>query len=60
MPWYFSHYTQEYLNRNFQAQWIDRGGATAWPPRLPDLSQSDFFLGGIPERHGVQDIRYLC
>lgn len=46
-PSHFSHYAREYLNRDFPARWIGRGGPIAWPPRSPDLSPIDFFLWGF-------------
>ena len=41
------HYRQvrDFLNANFPDMWIGRGGPLAWPPRSPDLTRLDFFLG---------------
>ena len=35
------------LNAEFPGRWIGRGGPTPWPPRSPDLTPLDFFLGFI-------------
>ena len=34
-----------YLEENFPNHWIGTHGAIRWPPRSPDLSILDFFLG---------------
>lgn len=43
-----------FLNNLFPNRWIGRLGPTAWPPRSPDLSLEDFFVGTFKEP-GVQD-----
>jgi len=43
-----SHHTRlmmQHLNITFPNQWIDRGSAIYWPPRSPDLTSLDFYLG---------------
>jgi hypothetical protein len=32
-------------DNNYEGKWIGRGGPVAWPPRSPDLTPSDFFMG---------------
>ena len=43
---YYSISVRQYLDRKLGDNWIQRGGPTAWPPRSPDLTPSDFFLSG--------------
>jgi hypothetical protein len=33
------------LNEKFPNVWIGRGGPIHWPPRSPDLTPMDFFVG---------------
>lgn len=37
---------RNFLNETFPERWIGRRGAIEWPPRSPDLTPLDFFLGG--------------
>ncbi|GBN44175.1 hypothetical protein AVEN_209055-1 [Araneus ventricosus] len=39
----------------FGEQIIGYGGFQEWPPRSPDQTPMDFFLGGLPKRAGVCD-----
>ncbi|GBO28251.1 hypothetical protein AVEN_44638-1 [Araneus ventricosus] len=43
-PAHFSIDVRNYLNANFGARWIGRGGPVPWPPRSPDLSRLNYFL----------------
>ena len=36
-PLHFSYWTQEYLNRNFPAWWVDRGGPFCLVTTIPNL-----------------------
>lgn len=44
-PPHFKTEVREYLNDHFNQKWIGRGGPVAWPPRSPDLTKMDFFMG---------------
>jgi hypothetical protein len=44
---HFSHAVRDVLNNTHHAQWIGRGGPTAWPPTLPDLNPLNFYLRGL-------------
>jgi len=44
-----SHYTRHVMQRlydTFPNRWIGRSSIINWPPRSPDLTPSDFCLGG--------------
>ncbi|KFM61076.1 hypothetical protein X975_20149, partial [Stegodyphus mimosarum] len=43
-PAHYDLMVWNYLDANFAARWIKRGGPVRWAPRLPDLSSVDFFL----------------
>lgn len=48
-----AHYFSEvraYLDREYGAHWIGRGGPIPWPPRSPDLTPLDFYLWGEIKR----------
>jgi hypothetical protein len=50
-PPHFSRTAREELTLQFGENWIGRGGPIRWPARSPDLTPTDFFLGGtIKER----------
>lgn len=38
--------SRNWLNNEFNGQWIGRGGPTSWPARSPDLTPLDFYLWG--------------
>jgi hypothetical protein len=42
---HFCHHIRNHLDRDMAGRWISRGGPIAWPPRSPDLTPLDFFLG---------------
>lgn len=42
----------EWINLVFQEKWIARNGPIAWPPRSPDLTILDFFMGS-PQTTGL-------
>ena len=44
-PAHFHRNVKELLNQNLPNRWIGRDGAIPWPPRSPDLSVPDFFMG---------------
>lgn len=46
-PCHNSANVRNYLNRQFQNQWIGNSGPINWPARSPDLSILDFFLWGF-------------
>lgn len=41
-----AHQVRNYLNENFENQWIGTFGPIRWPPRSPDMTPLDFFLWG--------------
>jgi len=43
----FPHYARnvQTLNQMFSNRWIGKGGPISWPPKSPDLTSLDFFLG---------------
>ena len=45
-PPHFSIQVRENLNESLKNRWIGRARPIAWPPRSPDLSVLDFWLGG--------------
>lgn len=45
-PAHYARNVREYLDNQFPARWIGRGGPFAWPPRSPDLTVLDFYLWG--------------
>lgn len=45
-PPHFALIAREFLNNNYPARWIGRGGPQLWPARSPDLNPLDFFLWG--------------
>ena len=44
-PPHFHHDVRTYLNENMQNRWITRRGTIEYPPKSPDLTPMDFFLG---------------
>jgi hypothetical protein len=36
-----------HMNQRYQSSWISRRGPITWPPRSPDLTTLDLFLGGL-------------
>ena len=47
------HYGRDvraYLNAKFPEKWIGRRGAIEWPPRSPDLTPLDYFLGYLKDK----------
>jgi len=44
-PLRYTRRVTEYLNESFRNLWLGRGGPVAWPPRSPDLTSLDYFLG---------------
>lgn len=44
-PAHYSLDVRRYLNQTFGERWIGRGAPVAWPPRSPDLTPLDFFVG---------------
>jgi hypothetical protein len=45
-PAHFSNEVTRFLNDQFPAGWIGRGGPINWPARSPDLNPLDFYLWG--------------
>lgn len=45
-PTYFSNDIKDHLNNTCSRQWIGWNRLVKWPPRSPDLMQSNFFLWG--------------
>ena len=45
-PCHYSLAVRQFLNDTFQNKWIGRCGPISWPPRSPDLTPLDYFLGG--------------
>ncbi|PNF20044.1 hypothetical protein B7P43_G05812 [Cryptotermes secundus] len=43
----FCHHIGNHLDREMARRWIGRDGPIVWPPRSPDLSPLDFFLGYV-------------
>jgi hypothetical protein len=43
---HFGRAITEFLNEDYEARWIGRGGPLAWPARSPNLNPLDFFLWG--------------
>jgi hypothetical protein len=44
-PPHFGNTVRQFLNERLPNKWIGRDGFLAWPPRSPDLTPLDFFLG---------------
>jgi len=42
---HFARQVREHLTATYKDRWIERGGPVAWPPRSPDLTPMEFFLG---------------
>jgi hypothetical protein len=36
---------RQFLEVTFRKRWIGRDGPTPWPPRSPDITPLDFFMG---------------
>jgi len=45
-PPHYTRHVREYLNESFPNRWLGCGGPVAWPPRSPDLTPLDYYLGG--------------
>lgn len=45
-PAHFGQIVRDFLNQNYNQQWIGRGGPVSWPPRSPDLTPLDFYVWG--------------
>jgi hypothetical protein len=43
---HFSGHVMEIRSAIFHEKWIGSGGSVLWPPRGPDLTLLDYFLGG--------------
>lgn len=63
-PPHFSITARQFLNEQFPARWIGRGGPTPWPARSPDANPLDFFLWGYLKQlvyaspvNNVQELR---
>lgn len=46
-PPHYAVSVRNYLDRVFPARWIGRRGTIEWPPRSPDLTPLDFFMGSL-------------
>ena len=46
VPPHYTRHVREYLNEYFPNRRLGRGGPVAWPPRSPDLTPLDYYLGG--------------
>ena len=58
---HFALAVRELLDLKFPNRLVGRSGAVEWPPRSPDLSLIDFFLGGTHSfRRYVQFILETC
>jgi hypothetical protein len=42
---HYARNVKNFLNLTYPRRWIGRGGHVAWPPRSPDLTSPDFFMG---------------
>lgn len=45
-PPHFALNVRNYLDQQYPARWIGRGGPHAWPARSPDLNPLDFYFWG--------------
>lgn len=45
-PYHKSQVVQDFLNERYPV-WIGQNGTIPWPPRSPDLTPLDFFVGGL-------------
>lgn len=44
-PAHSTRLVRYFLNRQFGQRWVGRGGPISYPPRSPDLTPCDFFVG---------------
>ena len=62
-PPHFNCFVTDVLNERFSDVSLGRGGPILWPPRSPDLSPLDFFLGGyiknVVYAETVRNIQHL-
>lgn len=45
-PAHFGRAVRHWLDQNYPARWIGRGGPIVWPPRSPDLNPVDYYFWG--------------
>lgn len=46
-PTHYGDLIRDHLNQTYEERWIGRGGPTELAPWSPDLTQMDFFFGGV-------------
>jgi Mga helix-turn-helix domain len=47
---HYARNVREFMNNQWDQQWLGRGGPVAWPARSPDLTPIDFFCGDTSKR----------